>query len=323
MPCLLSHQLFVSLLLTISLWVNQGHAEDVKQTTQPSTSGTPTTTTSLPTLVFVEPMKNYTKLAGESLKIKCVVRGQPVVSVIKWYKNEAPLMEERGRIRIRSKTGSGDVQYSRVRFSDLEPMDTGYYKCEANNGLDTIQAETVIKVHLGNKRKGTSYWSEDDYDDDYDDHDNGLIPESFPLDLNQGHGGISGLPSHIEFQGRAPDDFHTGGHSIASPATSNVINGNLPSLKPNERAGRCQRYTGTVCRDHLGGNANVFVSQGLTLDHIEQKLQASLQVISNSPELSKECAKYAIPAICLSTLPLCDSQTQKPRKVKIVEQTLV
>ena len=96
-------------------------------------------------------------------------------------------------------------------------------------------------------------------------------------------------------------------------ATSN-LNGDLPSLKPNERAGRCQPYTGSVCREHLGTNY-IFVSQGLTQDYIEQKLQASLQVISNSPELSKECAKYAIPAICLSTLPLCDTQTQKPRKV--------
>ena len=70
-----------------------------------------------------------------------------------------------------------------------------------------------------------------------------------------------------------------------------------------------------MCREHLGNNY-IFVSQGLTLEHIEQKLQASLQVIANSPELSKECAKYAIPAICFSTMPLCDAQTQKPRKVR-------
>ena len=128
---------------------------------------------------------------------------------------------------------------------------------------------------------------------------------------------IAGLPSHIEFQGRAPDDFQHGKSVAASQAaTSNIINGNVPSLKPNERAGQCQLYTGNVCREHLG-SSYIFVSQGLTQDYIEQKLQASLQVISNSPELSKECAKYAIPAICLSTLPLCDTdtQTQKPRKV--------
>ena len=85
-------------------------------------------------------------------------------------------------------------------------------------------------------------------------------------------------------------------------------------MKPNERAGRCQRYSGSVCQEHLG-NKYIYVSQGLTLDYIERQLQKSLMVIKNSPDLSKECAKYAIPAICLSTLPLCDTQIQKPRKV--------
>jgi hypothetical protein len=60
----------------------------------------------------------------------------------------------------------------------------------------------------------------------------------------------------------------------------------------------------------------LFPKQGLTQDYIEKKLQAAFQVITNSPDLSKNCAQYAIPAICLSTLPLCDSQTQRPRKVR-------
>ena len=278
-------------------------------------------------LTFVEPMKNYSKTVGESLKIRCVVRGNPPVVRFRWFKNEAPLEEERGRVRIRDKTGgsldqASGTQWSRVRFQDLETMDMGFYRCEANNGVDTISGETVIKIHPGNKRKGTSYWRDDvDYDEDYHEdggHD-GLIPESFPLDLDDSLStGVMG-GTHIEFQGRAPDDFPKGGggHHMgqdSGPAVSNVINGNVPSLKPNERAGQCQPYTGTICRQHLSNNY-IFVSQGLTQDYIEQKLQASLQVIKNSAELSPECAKYAIPAICLSTLPLCNRQRQKPRKV--------
>ena len=161
-----------------------------------------------PSLMFVEPMKNYSKVAGESLKIRCVVRGDPPVQKFKWFKNEAPLTEERGRIRIRSRTGAGsEKQWSTVRFQNLETMDMGFYKCEASNGVETLKGETVIKVHPGNKRKGTSYWSDDDYDPDQDydskNQDHGLIPESFPLDLDAslgGDGAISGLPSHIEFQ---------------------------------------------------------------------------------------------------------------------------
>ena len=57
-----------------------------------------------PTLAFVEPMKNYSKTVGDSLKVRCVVRGDPPVVRFKWFKNEAPLEEERGRVRIRSKT---------------------------------------------------------------------------------------------------------------------------------------------------------------------------------------------------------------------------
>jgi hypothetical protein len=33
----------------------------------------------------------------------------------RWFKDEAPLVEEKGRIRIRSKTGSGEIQVSRCQ----------------------------------------------------------------------------------------------------------------------------------------------------------------------------------------------------------------
>ena len=34
-----------------------------------------------------------------------------------------------------------------------------------------------------------------------------------------------------------------------------------------------------------------------------------------SPDLSESCSHYAIPAICLATLPLCDRRTEKPREI--------
>ena len=100
----------------------------------------------------------------------------------------------------------------------------------------------------------------------------------------------------------------------AADAGSSGGGGGIPSLKPNERSGSCQRYMGTVCSEYIG-NAYIFVSQGLTQTYIEAKLKSAFKVITNSPQLSKECAKYAIPAVCHSTLPLCDMQTQRPRKV--------
>ena len=130
-------------------------------------------------LTFVAPMKNYTKVSGESLKLKCEVKGQPPASEFRWFKNEAPLAEEKGRLRIRSRTGSGDSQMSRVVIQTLETMDTGFYRCEARNGESVANGESLVKVHRSgagsggwgrkNPKDGKSDWDED-YENDGGDH---------------------------------------------------------------------------------------------------------------------------------------------------------
>ena len=50
-------------------------------------------------LQFVYPMKNSTRAVGEALKLKCEVRGSPPPSEFRWFVNEAPLLEERGRVK--------------------------------------------------------------------------------------------------------------------------------------------------------------------------------------------------------------------------------
>lgn len=138
---------------------------------------------------------------------------------------------------------------------------------------------------------------------------------------------ISYCPIHFPFFQEGANSRHPpsggrrAGHASPSPgvgagaASAAAASAQLPSLKPDERAGgRCERYTGSICAEHVGQEL-IFVSKGLTQDYIEQKLQASLGVIANSPDLTGDCASHAIPAICLSTLPLCDRQTKKPRKV--------
>ena len=50
-------------------------------------------------LQFVYPMKNSTRNVGEALKLKCEVRGSPPPSEFRWFVNEAPLLEERGRVK--------------------------------------------------------------------------------------------------------------------------------------------------------------------------------------------------------------------------------
>lgn len=47
------------------------------------------------------PMENYTKDPGESIRLHCEVTGNPTPK-FKWYKNEAPVDEyPRGKIQIR------------------------------------------------------------------------------------------------------------------------------------------------------------------------------------------------------------------------------
>ena len=276
-------------------------------------------------LQFVYPMKNSTRTVGEALKLKCEVRGSPPPSEFRWFVNEAPLVEERGRVKRKDafpKSGGEGVASSRIRFRELDVHDTGFYRCEASNGADTVSGESILKVTMPRQQSdarqlgGMGFHDANGdndyfYDEDYDEHDESkLVPQDFPLDFDSHllKNGIDGLPPHITQPDNSP-----------MPRQNRLTGGggaNLPSLKPTEQAGTCQRYTGTICSEYILPSDLIFVSRGLTQAYIEQKLQAALQVITASPDLRRGCSKYAIKAICLSTLPLCDRQTRKPRKVR-------
>ena len=79
-------------------------------------------------------------------------------------------------------------------------------------------------------------------------------------------------------------------------------------------SGTCQPYVGSVCAKYIG-QEYVFITDGLNQEYIEQKLTAAMTVITVSPDLSESCSQYAIPSICLATLPLCDRIEEKPRKI--------
>ena len=301
---------------------------------------------------MVSPPKNYTNLrSGEQVKLRCEAEGEPPPQQFRWFHNERPLAEEKGKLRIKE-GGGARRRWSQVRFRSVEVMNTGVYRCKASNAAgDVVSAEAFLKVHMASKWDDDHYDDEDDRhlfseDDDgdyeYDDeYAHGLIPHTFPLDFGTDlSGGVDGLPDHMQYgnsgvSGGGGGSGGSGGkqrgpsaRGRVSPPSSAFGGGgggggrghggqqqHLPNLKPTEHSGSCQRYTGTICHGYVGSDL-IFVSDGLTQDHIEKMLQASLKVISSSSELSAECAKYAVPAICLSTLPPCDRQTRKPRKVR-------
>ncbi|GFR06621.1 ig-like domain-containing protein [Trichonephila clavata] len=91
---------------------------------------------------------NLTRESGESVKMRCDVRGQGPVH-FRWYKNEAPVEEEKGRVDIKKyNPGPGRVG-SRLRISNLDIHDTGYYKCEAHSGgQDSLADDSGSPRHL-------------------------------------------------------------------------------------------------------------------------------------------------------------------------------
>ncbi|CAL8234959.1 unnamed protein product [Boreogadus saida] len=94
-------------------------------------------------LKFLGPVNNITHFQGQTATLHCRVSGNPRPT-IRWLKNDAPVVQEQGRISIR-KMDSG----SKLRITDLDTTDTGYYQCLATNTLKVISNTGVLYVKLG------------------------------------------------------------------------------------------------------------------------------------------------------------------------------
>lgn len=94
-------------------------------------------------LEFQEQLSNITHWQGQTATLHCRVTGNPRPT-IRWLKNDAPVVQEQGRVTIR-RTEAG----SKLRIQDLDTTDTGYYQCVASNTLKVISATSVLYVKLG------------------------------------------------------------------------------------------------------------------------------------------------------------------------------
>ena len=50
-------------------------------------------------LLMTRGLRKTTRDAGGSLKLRCEVEGAPPATEFRWFKNEAPVLIERGRVR--------------------------------------------------------------------------------------------------------------------------------------------------------------------------------------------------------------------------------
>ncbi len=262
------------------------------------------------TLSFVKELRNVTKESGDYMRLRCEVEGSPPATQFTWMKHGVPITEERDHIKVKTRLRSkdGGTQWSQLRFEGLQTLDTAYYTCKVTNGIDTIESTAVVKVNYGSggrNRPGTGWGNYDDYSDGQE--AGGLLPKSYSE---------PDFTGSVEFEGGQMPSSERGGNKqrgAPSPGGSK-LGKNIPNLRPDERRGSCQPYVGSVCAKFVG-QEYIFVSEGLSQEYVEQKLSAAFSVISASPDLSQECSPYAIPAICLSTFPLCDRQTERPRKL--------
>lgn len=98
---------------------------------------------------MLKALSNTTRESGESVKLRCEVSGDPPPNRFRWYKNEAPVIEEKGRVVVKKYRTGSSVHGSRLRISDVDTHDTGYYKCEASNGVDKVDSTGIVIVRMG------------------------------------------------------------------------------------------------------------------------------------------------------------------------------
>uniref|UniRef100_A0A672MUR7 Receptor tyrosine kinase like orphan receptor 2 n=1 Tax=Sinocyclocheilus grahami TaxID=75366 RepID=A0A672MUR7_SINGR len=133
--------------------VNLSQSGEIEAVAEAQSGGLPTAEGYF--LEFVEPPNNITIVQGQTVTLHCKVAGHPWPS-IRWLKNDAPVVQEQGRVSIR-KTEAG----SKLRIQDLDTTDTGYYQCVASNSIKVIAATGVLYVRLGSGGQSPAHGGED------------------------------------------------------------------------------------------------------------------------------------------------------------------
>ncbi|XP_055694054.1 tyrosine-protein kinase transmembrane receptor Ror-like [Lutzomyia longipalpis] len=110
---------------------------------------------------------------------------------------------------------------------------------------------------------------------------------------------LLGFPAYLQggggVNGRRTTSLHNAGDS--RPTRDILSKPPLPI---------CQVYQGRTCEAFLM-NQTVFVTPGVTIDTIEERLKAAYGVIKESKDMNPNCRVYALPSLCYSILPTCRS----------------
>lgn len=75
-------------------------------------------------------------------------------------------------------------------------------------------------------------------------------------------------------------------------------------IDESQELGICQVYTGKICEKYMK-NQTVFISPETSMEALEEKLARAYGVIRESKDMNTICAKFAVPSLCITVLPIC------------------
>ncbi|KAG5324300.1 ROR1 kinase, partial [Pseudoatta argentina] len=308
------------------------------------------------TLKFVRTLTNISKDAGGVAHMRCEVVGDPPPTKIRWYKNEAPLEENRPKITIKKihaqmhEHVAQNLAGSRLKITNLDVSDIGFYTCRVTNGKDQIQSEGTLRVDSSKKWPAPIHPEHPMGQPSGDRFSTGMSGSGF-MD-GMGHGDmldisgtgmstphISHLASVNPFNILSPSPQPTSSQSSTMDfnTLSGLTNGNIqfpPNMNFDEMSsissvsgrkdnhnGTCEVYIGKTCAQFVG-NQSVYIIYPMTQKMLEEKLMKAFQVINFSNELSSNCEGYAKPSLCYSAFPICrdPSNTKKPKNAEASTQ---
>ena len=137
------------------------------------------------TLYISKSLKNVSKETGDFLKLRCEVEGDVPATDFRWLVNDALLVEEKNRVRVKTNLAARP-QWSQLRIKELEALDKAFYQCVASNGIDTVSSTAIVKVKMGSFGGGRGSGGSGDNE--------GLVPISY------GTPAFAGM-DNVEFEG--------------------------------------------------------------------------------------------------------------------------